>query len=121
MDRKQIITDYWLQFAQQNWDSLSSYFLAEAKISWPNTAEEFKVDEFINVNRYYPGNWSIEIVALYEFNELLISITRIFNESAGWRAVSFFSFCADKINYLQEYFCEDSSPPSWRAAVLKNE
>jgi len=115
MTKEEIICTYWSDIDKQNWNNLATYFTAEATISWPNTTELLTVDDFVNVNRYYPGNWTIEVLRLFSCGDNHCSITRVSSQSASYHALSFFSFQTNLISNLEEYWSEDAPPPSWRA------
>ena len=46
---------------EQNADALRSFFCAGAEIRWHNTNELFTVEEYIQANCQYPGQWEGEL------------------------------------------------------------
>lgn len=51
------IENYWGCVVRQEEDNLRSFFEKNAVIDWKNTKETFNVEEFIQANCKYPGNW----------------------------------------------------------------
>ena len=111
---KQTVRQLWNDMDTQNWDNLPAYFHDDAKISWPNTDEEFTVDEFVRVNREYPGKWAIRVERLIEAGNTIVSVVKVEAPGLSFHAVSFFDFADGKIKALDEYWGVDEEPPEWR-------
>jgi len=114
--RVETVKTFWKRMSLQEWDQLEKMFPAEARIFWPNTAETFTPETYINVNRNYPGQWRLDLEKLEETNDSIITVTRIkaLNEAVSLRAISFFRFQGEAIISLTEFFADDTIMPEWR-------
>ncbi len=121
MNKVQVVSDFWSIMDKHNWEELASYFSDDATIYWPNTKEIFSVNQFVIVNKEYPGSWKIAINTLLEIENQVVSVVKVSMDKHSFHAISFFAFNVDKITRLEEYWSEDSSPPIWRKEVLDNE
>lgn len=116
MNRTNTVRNLWKDMDVRRWDGVGSYFAEGASIVWPNTGEFFAVDEFVGVNRDYPGRWAIIVEKLMEAGETVISVVRVTDGNEALHVVSFFEFAlgSDKIARLEEYWGNDGPPPPWR-------
>lgn len=116
MNKKEIITAFWADVAEQNEENLRKYFIPSALIYWHNTNECFTVSEYIKANCEYPGNWKGEVERIEILEGLAISVTKVWitDGSASFHATSFFEFINDKISVLNEYWGDDGIAPQWR-------
>ncbi|MDY4010083.1 MAG: nuclear transport factor 2 family protein [Fusobacterium gastrosuis] len=110
------IFDYWKYTLEQNKIEMKKFFNSNAKIFWHNTNEIFTVDEYINVNCCYPGNWFGEIEKIEIFCNLIITVTQVFSDdkNISLKAISFIKILNDKIIQIDEYWSENTEPPQWR-------
>lgn len=118
MNLQKIVQDFWRDVTNQDADKLKLYFTQDAIINWHNTNESFDVDEYIIANCEYPGDWQGEVERIEEIGDLVISINRSWftDESAAFRATSFFKFNNGKIELLDEYWGDEAAVPRWREA-----
>ena len=94
---------------EQNADALRSFFCAGAEIRWHNTNELFTVEEYIQANCQYPGQWEGEL----ERVEPLASGYC----GPSFHVASFIRLEAGKIAALDEYWGDDGPAPAWRRAM----
>ena len=116
-DNKSIVEIYWQKINKKHWDELPDFFTFDARIVWPNTAEDFEVSRFLEVNRNYPGDWTITPEKIISSFETVISVVLVSDGKSSFHAISFFYFVAGKIAGLEEYWSEDSDPPIWRRFI----
>lgn len=126
MDKRELIKEYWKHVANQDRENLRKFFLPEAEIYWHCTNEKFTLDEYITVNCDYPGSWHGKVEKVVEDKEHIITVTRVWDETNSFHAVSFFKINGEKISSLEEYWADDTPPPSWRSKMnlgteIKNE
>lgn len=116
MQLKEIIKALWSDIDNQDWAKLRNYFEEEASVNWPNTNESFSVDEFIDCNSKYPGDWKISVERLEQVENTVISVVKVQlkGSDASFHAVSFFEFSGNKILVLNEYWGDDGDIPKWR-------
>jgi hypothetical protein len=108
------INQYWEDIAKQNELALRQYFVEEAIIRWHNTNEQFTLDEFICANCEYPGDWQGIVERSEQFENKIVTVTRIWSEECSFHVTSFFTLAEDKIIFLDEYWGEDGLAPDWR-------
>lgn len=110
------IENYWGCVVRQEEDNLRSFFEKDAVIDWKNTKETFNVEEFIQANCKYPGNWDYKIERCEQKESSAVTVVRIWKKdySAAFHVVSFFECNYEKIERLEEYWGEDGVAPEWR-------
>jgi hypothetical protein len=84
----------------------------------PCTGEVFRGrDNFMAVQRHYPGRWRIAIERIVVANECVVSVVKVTPEGGdkpSFHATSFFELTGDKIAAIIEYWATDEQPPEWR-------
>ncbi|MGL4107427.1 nuclear transport factor 2 family protein [Clostridium sp. LP20] len=115
-DIKKIVLSFLNDVITQNPLGLRTYFTPNAVINWHNTNESFTIEEYIIANCEYPGKWCGEVERIDIFNDLVISVSRLWvvDNSMSFHAVSFIKFKNDKIVTLDEYWGDDGIAPQWR-------
>ena len=106
--------------AAQDRDALRRCFAPSAVIRWPNTNEEFDLEDYLTANCDYPGDWLGQMERLERTEHGAVAVARIWaaDGSVSLRAVSFFRFGADgRIVELTEYYSDDGPVPQWRQAL----
>lgn len=113
------VLEYWNAVLRQDREALSVFFWEDAWVNWHNTNEHFTVREFIQANCDYPGQWDGEVERVVELGNQVITVTWVYNreKTISCHAVSFFCIRDDKIQYVDEYWGDDGSPPRWRQAL----
>lgn len=114
-----IVHAYWKAIHELRFEALRELFNATAVITWPNTEEVFTLDEFIYVNRAYPGEWDEEVLQVYETGTTLISEAMVTGKERSFLAISIFTIQDGKITSLREYWTVVEEAPKWRKQLLK--
>lgn len=114
---------YFSAVLRQDADAMRFFFQANARVRWPNTGEDFSVEEFICANCAYPGAWRGELERVEKAGNRIVTVTRVAaaDGSASFHAVSFITLEGDRIAALEEYWGEDGPPPAWRRELLKEQ
>lgn len=114
-----VIKQYWGLINGQKWEELSSVFHPDSMIYWPNTNEKFMLDEFILVNKRYPGCWRVTIKHVLVSENTQVSVAKVTNECEGisCHATSICEIKDGKIQTLYEYWGDYAQPPQWRRAL----
>lgn len=105
---------YWSAVMLQERDKLSAFFTPEATVRWQCSNEQFTVDEFIQANCEYPGEWDGKIERLERFGSKVITAVRVTNGELSFHVVSFFMMAEGLISSLDEYWGDDGPAPQWR-------
>lgn len=108
------IRKFWNAIAEQDAETIRTFFNKKAIIRWHNTNEQFTLEEFIRANCEYPGKWEAEIERIEKTDNLFITAVKVFNKDASFHAVSFIKIEDDKIVSMDEYWGDDGVPPQWR-------
>ena len=116
-----IIYDYWNAIHEQRFDDVRSLFHDTSQITWPNTQEVFKLDDFIYVNEVYPGEWEEEVLHIYEANDILISEASVKGKDMTFLTIGIFQIRNGKIADLREYWTAVEEIPQWRKELLKQD
>ncbi|MBP1754691.1 MAG: hypothetical protein H6Q59_1089 [Firmicutes bacterium] len=114
MDLNNFLTEYWNYIAEQNEEQLRKYFHKDACIQWHGTNERFNVDEFMRANCDYPGSWNSAVERIEHMESSIITVTRVWSSECSFHVTSFFKLEDNKIQVLDEYWCEDGIAPQWR-------
>ncbi len=112
-----VVIRYWEIINLADFDMLEGIFDKDAMILLPNTDEAFhSVKDFIQFNKDYPGKWHASIEMKEEVKDLVISITRVWNDdnSMSFFVTSVFKIINGKILRMEEYWAENSQRPEWR-------
>lgn len=115
------VKKFWKFFIAAEYEKAGALFERGAKIYWPCTNEVFDdFENFIKVNRDYPGAHKIILDKIVSAGDTVISVVlveSIFDGSPApmfFRAVSFFKLTEGLISELSEYWAEVTAPPEWR-------
>ena len=116
MKPEQVVLSLWRKIDCKNWSGIEQYFARDAVVNWYNTNERFAAGEFVDVNREYPGDWTVGVEKIMSFENTVISVVRVSMKSTGeaFHAISFFRFGGGLIEQLDEYWGEGGPPPQWR-------
>ncbi|HCL03205.1 MAG TPA: hypothetical protein DHW61_12495 [Lachnoclostridium phytofermentans] len=110
------IQQFWRVVLKQDREGIRAFFHDNAYVNWHCTNEHFTVDEFIQANCEYPGDWDGEIERVDNLNDLMITVTHVFpiDKPMSFHVVSFISIVEEKIISIDEYWSDDGNAPSWR-------
>lgn len=110
------IQQYWEAVAAQDARQMRAFFQDDAIIRWPNTNEQFTVEEFLRANCEYPGTWLGRIERTEQIGDRMISVVRIFSEEPpeSHHVVCFMELRGGRIAAMEEYWGEDGPAPQWR-------
>lgn len=110
------IERYWQDIASQDRKALAAWFWESARINWHCTNESFSVQEFLQANCEYPGEWVCQVERAEKLGDTLVTATHVYarDKSLSCHAVSFFKMQDGKILQLDEYWGDDGPPPLWR-------
>lgn len=129
----QIPIKFWNHIAKQEWDK-ARLLLDDAFVAyWPQSKEKFNgPDNFIAVNRDYPGNHKIQVLTSTDsydsWEHKTIVTTEVYieslmpdNKEMKLFAISIFEIADEKIIELREYWAETYPAPEWRRHLVEVE
>lgn len=110
------IRDYWDAVLRQDAQTMRHYFHPEALVRWHNTREQFTVEEFVQANCAYPGDWDGMVERVENIGNQLITVTQVYtrDRTLSFHVVSFFQIENDRIMAIDEYWGDDGDVPRWR-------
>lgn len=107
---------FWTAVLRQDREAIRSYFAPDAYVNWHCSNEHFTVEEFIQANCDYPGQWDGEIQRLEQTGDLTISVTHVYtrDRALSFHVTSFIKSRDGKILSVDEYWGNDGPAPQWR-------
>lgn len=111
-----LVRAFWKFFSDQNWDEAATLLHKEFVAVWPQSRERMVgAKNFVDVNRYYPGNHKIEIIYAFEIGTKVVTTVWI-EADTGQKtfANSIFDIKDGKILKTEEYWAEPYAAPDWR-------
>lgn len=129
----QIPIKFWNHLAKQEWEKARSLLDEEFVAYWPQSKEKFNSpDNFIAVNRDYPGAHKIQVlncIDSYDTQEhKTIVVTEVYIHSImpdktemKLFAISTFEIIDEKIVKLKEYWADTYPAPEWRKHLVEVE
>ncbi len=111
-----LVKKFWHHLSYQQWDDAAILLHSDFIATWPQSKEKIKgANNFISVNRHYPGNHRIDVI--HAFNVENKVITTVWMEADSGQktfAHSIFEFQDGKIFMVEEYWAEPYAAPDWR-------
>ena len=115
MDNISVIESFWRIIHNQVFDELKLICSKDLIVSLANTGEQFNLNNYIEFNSIYPGNWEVEVIDIKEVGNNILSITEVFDDSGSHTCIAFFKVEEGLIVEQIEYWGENSTPPEWRS------
>ncbi len=112
-----LIRKLWRLFDQGRFAELRPLLADDFTATWPATREIIRgPDNFIALNRNYPGRWACELTRLVAAGDELVSEVRLSDGRSTVHALSFFTIRDGKIATAREFFADGLDPPHDRGA-----
>ena len=110
------ILGYWQAVLKQDADLMREFFHSNAIINWHNTNECFNVEEFLQANCEYPGQWDGTIERIETKEDLISTVVHVFStdKKLSFHVTSFIKIKEYKIASIDEYWGDDGIAPKWR-------
>ena len=110
------INQFWKAVLAQDRAAMKSYFDDDAYVNWHCTNEHFTVEEFIQANCEYPGEWDGEVERIESTGDIIITATHVYptDKSMSFHVISFIRIKQNKITSMDEYWSDDGGVPQWR-------
>jgi ribosomal protein S18 acetylase RimI-like enzyme len=111
-----IVKTFWDLFSNQKWDEASKLLHHNFVALWPQSREKIVGSKnFIDVNRYYPGNHKIDVIHTFDVGSKIVTTVWI-EADTGQKtfANSIFEILEGKILKVEEYWAEPYPAPEWR-------
>ncbi|MCK4660967.1 MAG: nuclear transport factor 2 family protein [Phycisphaerae bacterium] len=106
----------WEAFGRFDFEAVRQFLHNDFVAEWPQSNERIRgCDNFIALNKNYPGRWQVTIRRIVSHEDLVISEVALSHKEQIVYAVSFFTVAEGKIVHAVEYWGESSDPPAWRS------
>ncbi len=112
----QIIESFWAAFDRFEFEAVAPLLHDDFVFELPQSGERIRGrDNFIAMNRHYPGQWRIAITKLVASDdEVATEITATYGEK-NLPAISFFTLRDGQILHIREFWPESFPAEEWRA------
>ena len=110
------IHPFWRAVLAQDGRAMRAFFHPDAYVNWHCTNEHFTLDEYIQANCEYPGEWDGEVERVVEADGLMITVTHVYtaDRTLSFHVTSFIGLREDRIVSMDEYWADDGDVPQWR-------
>ena len=101
---------------ERAWEDAASCLAADVEIDWPVTGEHFSGTEYLDMNRVYPGEWSLAVVETVHEGGRVAARLRVDHEGVVFWCAGFYTVEEGAITRGVEYWISEGSadPPDWR-------
>lgn len=116
MSSLDLVKQFWYLFSEQKWDQAADLLHPDFVATWPQSRERIVgAKNFIDVNRYYPGNHKIDVIHAFDVGDKVMTTVWI-EADTGQKtfANSIFDLKDGKILKAEEYWAEPYAAPEWR-------
>jgi len=113
---QEVVEALWKAFDRFDFDAAGDLLHDDFVCEWPQSNERIRgKDNFIAVNKHYPGQWRIQIQNTITSGDTVVTevVAQTGDQSA--RAISFFTLKDGKIFRLREFWPDPYPAPEWRA------
>lgn len=124
----ELVSEFWSCISEKRWDDAHKMLAPEFAAYWPQSNEKFTRDNFIEVNRTYPGTHEIQIMNTWgehdqwDRTDTIISEVFIKSKTPEGKDVELFALSIfeleDDGDYLirsvREYWADTYPVPAWR-------
>lgn len=110
------IEQFWADVLGQNPQAIRAYFHPDAWVNWHNTNEHFTVEEYIQANCEYPGDWDGEVEKVLRTDDHIITAAHVYSKDKqlSFHVASFIRVVDGRIASMDEYWGDDGEAPRWR-------
>ena len=125
-DDLEIASKFWTFISKKNWNAAKELLSDDFQAYWPQSKERITgADNFIAVNKNYPGTHLIEFLSqsssydVWDYTTTVITEVYIESKMPDGKemklfAISTFEIMDEKIISLREYWADTYPAPEWR-------
>ena len=115
MTPQELVEALWGRFSRLEFEAVAELLHDEFVCEWMQSRERIRGREnYIALNKHYPGQWRIEIERLAITPQQVISQIKLTNGDQLDYAVSFFEFKGGKIVKEVDFWASPYPAPDWR-------
>jgi ketosteroid isomerase-like protein len=112
---QQVVERLWQAFDTLDFEAAGEVLHDDFIAEWPQSRERMHKDNFLVVNKNYPGTWHITILRIIAEGDQVASEVKIDIDGRTDYAVSFYELRDGKIIKETDYWPEPYEAPAWRA------
>ncbi len=112
---RQAVERLWQAFDTLDFEAAGEVLHDDFIAEWPQSRERMHKDNFLAVNKNYPGTWRITILRIIAEGDQVATEVRIEIDGRTDYAVSFYELHDGKIIKETDYWPEPYEAPAWRA------
>jgi ketosteroid isomerase-like protein len=112
---RQAVERLWQAFDTLDFEAAGEVLHDDFIAEWPQSRERMHKDNFLAVNKHYPGSWHITILRIIAEGDQVATEVRIDIDGRTDYAVSFYELRDGKIIKETDYWPEPYEAPAWRA------
>ena len=121
-DAGAVLERFWAAIDRRDWDALTDVLAPDLRVRYVHTGEVFTADEFVRVNREYPGEWAALVEELVVHGDRAVSRTRVSDGSETYFVASFAGVRDGMLSELTEVWTGSvDAPPADRRPSGINE
>jgi hypothetical protein len=109
-----LVRALWGALEARDWARLADALDPSFVATFPQSGERFDRDQWLRLNREYPGDWHIDVLNVLDAGEWVVSEVSVAIDGRIDRAVSFFRVVGGRVDELREYWPEPFPVPEWR-------
>lgn len=112
MGASAMVRAMWEGMHARNWDKVRGLLADDLVMDWPQTREVIRgADAFVELNRTYPGQWSIRVEEVVGTATRAAARVTITNGTARFLASGFYTVRDGRIVRGVETFADPGDPP----------
>lgn len=111
-----VVRSFFEAMEARDWDRAAELVAPDATIEFTETGERFVGDDFVAMNRAYPGGWHIEVVEVLAHDDRVAAQVRVEQGAETFWCAGFYRVAGGRIAGGTEHWVTAGSvdPPAWR-------
>ena len=113
---RELVLALWDAFDRFEFEAVADLLHDDFVCIWTQSGELIRGrDNFIAVNKHYPGRWRIQVHRLVDGGDVIVTEIHAVDGDDANPAISFFEFTDGKIIKIREFWPDVMDAQSWRA------
>lgn len=120
MESGKIVEQYWQTVNDRDWPAFGALLHEEMVYEIPQTRERVRgKDAYIDFNKTYPGDWTLEIVTLVADQHRAVSQIAFRDDGQEQTGISFFEFKDGLIYRITDFWPVAYEPPMRQSRFIE--
>jgi ketosteroid isomerase-like protein len=118
--RVDLVRQFWERLEARDFHAAGDLMHEDFLLEWPQSGERIRGREnFLEVQRNYPGEWHIRLTRVLVDGEHLVSEVRVDFPDRTATGITFFELRNGRISRAVEYWPDPFEPAEWRKAWVE--